>query len=731
MIIFCSDSGRIYLVRLSGRSAARTEKIFMYHQKIPSYDGAQPFIYAVYCKEDEALAYPVLARMYNEGFRVFCAPSTGVSSDYYKQQRIQSASGVIMFMSSHMAERLRSGDPDVLTAARNPLLRTVILLDSTDVSNNIFAMSVPDHQPYIRENDSAFWLYIYSNDYFDNCRGKWPEKQLLLRDPVYEDISEEVVSEEYRRLQNIMTGQKGGQRDYNPFDPDTIYQNNPGYIQPEPDEFTYEPLERIEIVRTEQDDQFDEVLDLINQAENAVEESRKRTAEATAAAANAAQTAADAVTQQEEELRKAAANKPVHEPIIVTTEPFENPFEQSAAQAEPKAEAEAKPEPAAPAVEAEPKADLIVTPVDAPDAAEEPQAEEPAAELLPEPAPVTQEQIAAAAETIIASAQVLREEEPAAETQSQPVSQPEVQTAAPVAETAAPAVQPEPAPQEIIAQPEKTALIHRQSKARRSSVPVMVRRQQPVVRSKVEVKARLAVHASPAPAATQRSAMHLSPTPVTEGAVPHAISDSITFEQYVRDIARSYVSELLEQPEEQTAAAPAAASAPTSRRHRQRAAAAAETQPQYSIELASAEPEETGESEESKSHRKNRHPHQKGSFFANIINALRNERHQQEETLEDSESNDTGSGDDDNGNSGNNGAAGIDTGTVISDSAPVSDNGIKDNYDSLSGKPENRLPSGGYESTADLQSVVEKFIECNRVPSITVVPRTMIRRYRD
>ncbi len=651
----------------------------MHHQKLPSYDGTQPFIYAAYCKEDENMVYPVLARMYNEGFRVCCAPSTGISSDYYTQQRMASAVGIIIFMSRIMAERLRLGDPEALAAARSPLLRTVVLLDDTDVSDSVFAMSVPDHQQYLPQNDSAFWLYIYSNDHFDACRGKWPRRQLLLRDAAYEDVNAEVVSEEYRRLESIMSVSDAERKPYDPFDPGDIYINNDGYIEPEEDEFTYEPLARVSAVRTEHDDQFDEVLGLINEAENAALQSSRRVMQATAAAAVAAEVAALSVSQQEAQFSEERANEKEPELIsffspaddekarriaaarskkrremaaAIAAQRIQEMAQAKAAQEAQEAQAEAEKQ------DAEPKADLIVTPVEKQEAAEEKKPEPPAAlQDLPK---VSEEESAAAAETIIASAEVLLVEQPA---QDKP--EPEQNTPA-----AAEAVQEAP-------------------RAGRSSVPVMVRRQQHRrTVGKVERKRKRTVQLGRTPAKAHRSAMHLSSVPGAEGAVPHAISSSITFEQYVRDIARSCVSELLVAPPEE-----AAAPQPPARKHRQRAAAVVTAPPEIPArpEEPPAEPAPSGE-EDAKpaTARKNRHPHQKNGFFSSIVSALRNSRRQAEAT--DAE----GAG-----------------------SPPESPEGSGTDNPS----PAERPP--------ELRSVVEKFIESNEVPPVTVVPRTMVRRYRD
>lgn len=346
----------------------------MHHQKIPSYTGAQPFIYAVYCKEDEALAFPVLARMYNEGFRIYCAPATGIASDFYKMQRLSSAAGVIMFSSQQLAERMRTGDPDIIAAARSAVLRTVIRLDDTDISNSAFAMSVPDHESYRRENDSAFWLYIYSNDHFDCCRGPWPENKLLLRNPTYEDINEEVVNEEYHYLESIMSGSGKDKEKYDPFNPDNLYKNNEGYVEPEPDELVYTPLEKVKAVRTKQDDEYDELIGMINRAEDAAAESRRRAEEAKQQALKAE--AENAVQEQPEEAEAAES-----------------------VQEEP---------------ERESKADLIVTPAEK----KEIPAPAPKAEIIEEaPAAVSEEDNIIAAQLIMTAAQVLRAEKIQQETE--------------------------------------------------------------------------------------------------------------------------------------------------------------------------------------------------------------------------------------------------------------------------------------------------------------------------
>lgn len=176
----------------------------MYHQTIPAYEGNSPFIYACFCSEDEDLAYPVLARMYNEGFRVFPAQVGSAASDFRASQRLNASSHVILFMSAAMNELMRRESGKVAAVLRSSCLRTVILLDEVNPSNDIYALSAPDRVSYNPMNDSPFWLYIYNCEYFEKCRGSWPEKKLKIGAPEFEDVSETTLGEEYDLLSDII-----------------------------------------------------------------------------------------------------------------------------------------------------------------------------------------------------------------------------------------------------------------------------------------------------------------------------------------------------------------------------------------------------------------------------------------------------------------------------------------------------------------------------------------------
>jgi len=271
---------------------------------------------------------------------------------------------------------------------------------------------------------------------------------------------------------------------------------------------------------------------------------------------------------------------------------------------------------------------------------------------------------------------------------------------------------------------------------KRSSVPVMVRRQRPQRKSekKRHSATAKAKQTQSVPALkVNRGALHLSQhQPVVDGKLSHALSDSINFEQYVREIAQSYVSEMLVRNDEPAAAEIAA---PPARKHRQRSTSVNAVTPASApaAEVSQpAEPEVTetaaAEGDEVKtSARKNRHPHQKGGLIATLLAAMRRER--QEQSMK--------SGDDDTDTTGGNAVTGEDQSAVpnvvaeteaVQQSEPVADEKIMSENDENS----DAFEEASMSFVPELQTVIDRFVECNRVPSITVVPRTiMVRRYRD
>jgi|GEM_PF-1901478 len=236
----------------------------MLNRNIPVYEGNLPYLYACYSPEDEMLVLPILARMYNEGFRVWSASLCDKVSDFVAVRHVSTSSCVIMFMSHNMVERINSGAPEVLAACRSALLRTVVLLDDARPDNRMFPLTVPEYLEYQRSNDSSFWLYAYSADYLERCRGPWPEVKISMREPVYEDVQQEAIAAEYISLENIIT--HGTSEPVQPAQPAGArsYPNNRGYIAPKADGLTYQPLEKVEAAKTTHDRDFDDAMALLS-----------------------------------------------------------------------------------------------------------------------------------------------------------------------------------------------------------------------------------------------------------------------------------------------------------------------------------------------------------------------------------------------------------------------------------------------------------------------------------
>ena len=175
----------------------------MLFQELPKYEGSQPFLYACYCAEDEVLVFPILARMYNEGFRQWASCRGKGKPDFRALQRLSAASSIIMFMSGTALSLIREGDPELISCAKSPCLRAVVHLDNAE-PGDIYALSAPERIPYKPGNEAPFWLSIYSLTPLERCRGPWPSEKLLLRDPEFDDISQETLREEYQTIRGLM-----------------------------------------------------------------------------------------------------------------------------------------------------------------------------------------------------------------------------------------------------------------------------------------------------------------------------------------------------------------------------------------------------------------------------------------------------------------------------------------------------------------------------------------------
>ncbi|MBE6759870.1 MAG: hypothetical protein E7554_07255 [Ruminococcaceae bacterium] len=582
----------------------------MLNRNIPVYEGNQPYIYACYSPEDEMLVLPVLTRMYNEGFRFWSANLVEKLSDFIAVRHVSTSACVVIFMSHNMIERINSGVPEVLAACRSSLLRAVVLLDDVRPDNRIFALTSPERMEYQRSNDAGFWLNVYSADYLERCRGPWPEVKLSLQEPTYEDVRQDAIAAEYISLENIIT--RGGAK------PEEIaaaqpYPNNKGYIQPQPDEFTYEPLGKVEAIRTEHDRDYDDAIALLNQC---------------------ADRQVDIIINHTRPGQNTVQSLPTLSPIRPMPDKqaeLDAIKEELARSAQPVERPERRVDP-----EVRTKADMIVEPEDKPE--EAPAAEETAAETgkpetipyIPEPEITVQSIAESIRQLTLGGAEA---QQPAEETTESENEQTE-----PAAEEIA---------QEIIAEDagsedrsESVTEKKTTAESAKTTVQVVVRKPQPVVRV-TPVKKRVITEPARSTNASRTSGSNSRPKLSRSSVSGHlraVESDPIAFEQYIRDIALAAVS---------TAEKTAEEAAPVSHRRFGRISRAAEMPaetasqpvavavsqreeaqpvPQQNKPEAAAEvaAEETAAGEKT-SRRKSRFPHN-SEALTGLIAALRKER---------------------------------------------------------------------------------------------------------
>lgn len=207
---------------------------------------------------------PIIGRMYNEGFRLWSAQMTNNPTDFISVRHINASSCVIMFMSKNMMGKINSGAAEPIAAARSAILRTVVLLDDYKPDNRLFALASPERINYSISADASFWLYIYSADYLEKCRGPWPEKKIILRDPVFEDVREEAIAAEYSVLESIISSPKKSEKIISAPVKAEEYENHARYIAPKEDGLSYAPIEKVKAIRTVHDNDYDEILEMLD-----------------------------------------------------------------------------------------------------------------------------------------------------------------------------------------------------------------------------------------------------------------------------------------------------------------------------------------------------------------------------------------------------------------------------------------------------------------------------------
>lgn len=585
----------------------------MLNRNIPIYEGNLPYLYVCYSPEDETLVLPVLGRMYNEGFRLWSACLAGKVSDFISVRHVSTSACVMIFMSHNMRERINSGVPEVIAACRSSLLRTVVLLDDARPENSMFALTSPDSVEYQRSNDAPFWLYAYSADYLERCRGPWPETKVVMREPTYEEVSQESVASEYINLEKIIN--RGGSK-MSKAQPQERFPNNRGYIAPKPDRLEYVPLEKVEAARTEHDRDYDAAMSLLSQCAEKQAEiiiNHPRPGERTVPAMPSISPLKSLPDKQAEK-------------EIIRQELNELPADRPERKVDP---------------EVRKKADIVVVPEEKPEIQEAPVAETAPAEtkefdLTVSGIAASIARLASVQEENSVSEQPAAADEVSAQAE-QAVTDSEVLVEVPETVAAEPAATEIAEQEQSVEENRSDDIVAANSSSGKSTVQVVVRRQQPAVRV-TPVRKRVITETITAPETNQRRRPGLSRAPYGSRLRTPGAEETAAFEQYIRNIALEALASETDTAAAQTpvshrrygvrtantAAAPAVVSVPAApvvtAAPQEAPAAIRET----AAEVAAA-PTENAAEQEKTSARKNRYPHNSGALIG-LLAALRRER---------------------------------------------------------------------------------------------------------
>lgn len=194
----------------------------MNFENIPSYEGNQPFIYAFFSLHDQSFAMPILARLYNEGFRIWCSGMSEDSTEFRAAQRMGSCSVMLLFLTEHLIECVSAGEFEAVGALKASKMRIYIRGDEAQIpfawdkseSRKVFDFSISD--------EASFWLQIYNNEQLERCRGPWPDKAMQTGALTLDSLDEREVNDACAELEQLISMTPRVDRSGAPVDPNDI-----------------------------------------------------------------------------------------------------------------------------------------------------------------------------------------------------------------------------------------------------------------------------------------------------------------------------------------------------------------------------------------------------------------------------------------------------------------------------------------------------------------------------
>lgn len=182
----------------------KSELVCLSYVTVPAYEGNSPFIYVYCAEEDTRLALPVLARLYNEGLRMWSWNGCENPTDVRASQRIASCAALLIFLSENLDRDIKREYFEAMEALRCNKVKYFVRLSDVELPFDWGKSDANVVIDYARSDEAKFWLSIYDSDIIESCRGAWPAKKVNVGLSEFESIDSGELSAEYSDIIKII-----------------------------------------------------------------------------------------------------------------------------------------------------------------------------------------------------------------------------------------------------------------------------------------------------------------------------------------------------------------------------------------------------------------------------------------------------------------------------------------------------------------------------------------------
>ena len=176
---------------------------------IPEYEGKSPYVFISYAQQDERIAYAIVVKMFNEGFRLWSSAACGNPSSMRIAERLSNSAVAMVFLSRNYQQYIASKEFEPRAVINSPKQKIVICLDDTPLGAGWNTVDFPAGIRYNPDVPQGLWLRINSSDTLEKCRGAWPKRPM----PVPYDekpqmdmssVGEDELTDEMYQLNSVM-----------------------------------------------------------------------------------------------------------------------------------------------------------------------------------------------------------------------------------------------------------------------------------------------------------------------------------------------------------------------------------------------------------------------------------------------------------------------------------------------------------------------------------------------